>query len=167
MAIIGTEKRREKVMMFFNSTVSPDHDSARITSSRVIIPRSPCDASLGWTKEAGVPVEAIVAAIFCPMCPLLPIPDTITRPRAFLISATASENGPARPLSREPRSAPSPSVSSSSVRNAEAITDRVSERPPGIALNLLLVPATAHPKIQPTFRSPGCLPDSPWWNSKP
>jgi hypothetical protein len=89
------------------------------------------------------------------MCPLLPIPETMTRPRAFLIIATASENGPASPLSREALNAPSPSVSSSSVRKADAITDRVSERPPGMALNFLLIPATAHPKIQEIAPSPG------------
>jgi len=91
----------------------------------------------------------------------------MTRPRAFLIIATASENGPASPLSREALNAPSPSVSSSSVRKADAITDRVSERPPGMALNFLLIPATAHPKIQRIFPSPGRLPKSPYCGLQP
>jgi hypothetical protein len=34
MAISGTANRREKVMMFLSSTVSPDHEIARIASSR-------------------------------------------------------------------------------------------------------------------------------------
>ena len=44
------------------------------------MPRSPWLASLGCTKKAGVPVEAKVAASFWPMCPLLPMPVTMTRP---------------------------------------------------------------------------------------
>ena len=36
-----------------SSTVSPDQEKARITSSRVIMPRSPWLASLGCTKDAG------------------------------------------------------------------------------------------------------------------
>ena len=70
--------------MFFSSTVSPDQESARITSSWVIMPRSPWAASLGCTKKAGVPVEANVAATFWPMWPLLPMPETMTRPRAAM-----------------------------------------------------------------------------------
>jgi hypothetical protein len=34
-----------------------------MTSSDVIMPRSPWLASAAWTKKAGVPVEARVAAI--------------------------------------------------------------------------------------------------------
>ena len=97
--INGTAKRREKVMMFFSSTVSPDHDSARMTSSRVIMPRSPWLASLGCTKKAGVPVEAKVAAIFWPTWPLLPMPETMMRPLAALIRSTAFANGWLSPLS--------------------------------------------------------------------
>ena len=46
----------------------------------VIMPRSPWLASAGWTKSAGVPVEARVAAILRATWPLLPMPVTTTRP---------------------------------------------------------------------------------------
>ena len=59
------------------------------TSSEVTIPRSPWLASAGWTKKAGVPVLASVAAILRAICPDLPIPDTTTRPRQPSSSATA------------------------------------------------------------------------------
>ena len=48
----------------------------------VIMPRSPWLASAAWTKNAGVPVEASVAAILRAMWPDLPMPVTIKRPRA-------------------------------------------------------------------------------------
>jgi len=54
-------------MRFFISGCSPDHDSAMMTSPAVIMPRSPWPASAAWTKNAGVPVEAKVAAILRPM----------------------------------------------------------------------------------------------------
>ena len=44
------------------------------------MPRSPWLASAGWTKSAGVPVEASVAAILRATWPLLPMPVTTTRP---------------------------------------------------------------------------------------
>jgi len=47
---------------------------AMMASSRAIMPRSPWLASAGWTKKAGVPVEASVAASFEPIWPLLPTP---------------------------------------------------------------------------------------------
>ena len=50
------------------------------TSSRVIMPRSPCAASAACTNIDGVPVDASVAAILRAMCPLLPTPLTTTRP---------------------------------------------------------------------------------------
>jgi hypothetical protein len=46
-----------------SSGVSPEFESASTTSVRVIIPRSPCPASAGCMKKAGVPVLASVAAI--------------------------------------------------------------------------------------------------------
>ena len=61
-----------------------------MTSSAVIMPRSPWLASPGWTKNAGVPVDANVAAILRPIWPDLPIPVTMIRPRAPRISATAA-----------------------------------------------------------------------------
>src|SRR5438067_2339878 len=67
--------------MSVSSALSPEFDRARIASLKLIMPRSPWLASAGWTKRAGVPVEASVAAIFRAICPLLPIPVTISRPR--------------------------------------------------------------------------------------
>ena len=40
-----------------------------------------------------MPVEASVAAIFAPIWPLLPMPVTMTRPRALTISSSAAWNG--------------------------------------------------------------------------
>ena len=54
--------------MFLSSTVSPDQDMATTTSSGTIMPRSPWLASAGWTKKAGVPVDASVAATLAPIC---------------------------------------------------------------------------------------------------
>ena len=90
-----------------------------MASSFAIMPRSPCEASVGWTKNAGVPVEAKVAAIFWPICPLLPMPETITRPRARLRISTASWKGSAMPPLSAALSSASPSASASSVRSAE------------------------------------------------
>ena len=61
-----------------------------MASSGVIMPRSPWLASLGCTKKAGVPVEANVAAILRPTWPDLPMPVTISRPRAAEIRSTAA-----------------------------------------------------------------------------
>ena len=66
-----------------SSSVSPEFDSISTTSSGVIMPRSPCDASAGCTKNAGVPVEASVAASLRAMCPDLPMPDTDDAPAAI------------------------------------------------------------------------------------
>ena len=56
------------------------------------MPRSPWLASAGWTKLAGVPVDANVAAILRATWPLLPIPVTMTRPVTFSrISESAAE----------------------------------------------------------------------------
>ena len=43
-------------------------------------PRSPCTASAGCRKNAGVPVLESVAAILRQMMPDLPMPVTMTRP---------------------------------------------------------------------------------------
>ena len=80
-----------------SSSVSPELDSISTISSGVIIPRSPCDASAGCTKNAGVPVEASVAASLRPMWPDLPIPETTIRPRQLSIISTAATNGSAQP----------------------------------------------------------------------
>ena len=43
------------------SPVSPLCDNATTTSSPWTTPRSPCTASAGWRKNAGVPVLAVTA----------------------------------------------------------------------------------------------------------
>ena len=51
------------------------------------------------TNIAGVPVDARVAAIFRPICPLFPIPITTTRPRvASTIPTTCAKESPTRPF---------------------------------------------------------------------
>ena len=67
-----------------------------MTSSAVIMPRSPWLASAAWTKKAGVPVEAKVAAILRPIWPDLPSPVTISRPLAFRIRSAAATKGARR-----------------------------------------------------------------------
>ena len=62
------------------SCVSPLFEIAMSTSPRASIPRSPWSPSAGWRKNDGVPVLAIVAAIFCPIKPDLPMPETTTLP---------------------------------------------------------------------------------------
>ena len=96
-----------------------------ITSSGVIMPRSPWLASPGCTKKAGVPVEAKVAAILRPTWPDLPMPVTISRP---LRVADQLDRGDER-LRRarrgsRPSSAVMPPASASSVRTADAIKAR-------------------------------------------
>ena len=54
------------------------------------MPRSPWLASPGWTKSAGVPVEAKVEAILRATWPLLPMPVTTTRPRAAAQRSSAA-----------------------------------------------------------------------------
>jgi hypothetical protein len=48
------------------SSLSPELEIASTMSSGVTMPRSPWLASAGWTKKAGVPVEASVAATLRP-----------------------------------------------------------------------------------------------------
>ena len=75
-----------------SSSVSPLCDRAITTSSRWIMPRSPCTASAGCTKYAGEPVLDSVAAILRQTMPDLPMPVRITRPRQSRTSATAVVN---------------------------------------------------------------------------
>src|SRR5687768_3266661 len=75
-----------------SSSVSPLYDIAMTTSSAWMTPRSPCTASAGWRKNAGVPVLASVAAILRQMTPDLPMPVTMTRPLQLRISITARAN---------------------------------------------------------------------------
>src|SRR5260370_11178113 len=74
------------------SSVSPLEERASTTSPRTSTPRSPCMASAGCRKSAGVPVELRVAAILRPMMPLLPMPVTTTRPLQACSSASARSN---------------------------------------------------------------------------
>ena len=67
-------------MMAAISSLSPELEIATTTSLSTIMPKSPCAASAGWTKNAGVPVEAMVAAILRPICPDLPMPVITTLP---------------------------------------------------------------------------------------
>ncbi len=106
-------KRREKSIRSLSSVVSPDHDSAMMTSSGVIMPRSPWLASPGCTKNAGVPVDAMVAAILRATWPDLPIPVTITRPLARRINSTAAMKDCPSPLRMAAVSALIPPASAS------------------------------------------------------
>ena len=86
------------------------------TSPGAIMPRSPWLASAGCMKNAGVPVDASVAASFFAMCPDLPIPETTTRPSQRSISATAATNGaPRRAASAEMAAASVASTSRASL----------------------------------------------------
>ena len=82
IATSGRPKRRECATRSASSAVSPELDRASTASPGTIMPRSPCEASAGWTNRAGVPVEASVAAILRATWPDLPMPDTTTRPVA-------------------------------------------------------------------------------------
>ena len=75
--------------ILFISSVLPEKDKAKTISCAVIIPKSPCRASVGWTKNEGVPVEAKVAAILRPICPLLPMPISTKRPLQAAMVLTA------------------------------------------------------------------------------
>ncbi len=92
MAIMGAPRRRSTGRMAVSSPLSPLLELASTRSSLVTMPRSPWLASAGWTKNAGVPVEASVAAILRPTWPLLPMPMTTTRPRACSTICTAWAN---------------------------------------------------------------------------
>ena len=102
------------------SSVSPLAESAITTSPAISTPRSPCTASAGCRNSAGLPVELSVAAIFCAMMPLLPMPVTTTRPLPSLqrrISSTArSKSAAIGPSSRAART----SSADASVRTRSA-----------------------------------------------
>src|ERR1700722_4688204 len=107
-------------MSVFISGCSPDQDSAMMTSSAVIMPRSPWPASAAWTKKAGVPVEARVAAILRATWPDLPSPVTINRPLALRMTSAAAANAEPRSDCSAVASAAMPLPSASSVRKADA-----------------------------------------------
>ena len=85
------------------------------------MPRSPWLASAGCTKNAGVPVEANVAAIFRPTCPDFPMPVTITRPLLPRIRAAAAAKDRPRSPCMAAVNAAMPSALAFSVRSAEPI----------------------------------------------
>ena len=94
MAISGSPMRLITGRMRVNSSVSPELETAMTTSPLAIMPRSPCTPSAGCRKSAGVPVEAMVAAIFWQISPDLPMPVTTTRPLQARIISTARTNSP-------------------------------------------------------------------------
>ena len=62
------------------SSLSPDFPTASTISSFLMIPTPPCSPSALCRNNAGVPVDTIVAAIFCAMMPDFPTPVTTTFP---------------------------------------------------------------------------------------
>ena len=74
------------------SSVSPLCEMISTTSLLVIIPRSPWAASTAWTKRAGVPSEAKVAASFRPIRPDFPTPIKMTCPSQLRIICIAETN---------------------------------------------------------------------------
>src|ERR1700744_5914135 len=113
-----------------SSRVSPVLESARITSSAPIMPRSPWLASVAWTNMATEPVEASVAAILRATWPDLPMPVSTTRPLASNKVSTARVKASSSPAA----SWPSASASAASTRRptamaskaAGAVTERLS-----------------------------------------
>src|SRR5882724_6588309 len=116
-------------MRFFISGCSPDHDIARMTSSGVIMPRSPWLASAACTKKAGVPVEASVAAILRATWPDLPRPVTINRPLAPRMRLAAAVKPTPRSDCNAAASAVMPLPSASSVRRADCTAASASSVP--------------------------------------
>ena len=90
-----------------------------MTSSDVIMPRSPWLASAACTKKAGVPVEARVAAILRPIWPDLPSPVTMTRPLAWRINSTAATNAVPERTAQCGRERGDAVAAGSSVRSAD------------------------------------------------
>ena len=109
----GTARRFRCGSSSTSSGVSPELDSASTASPRVIMPRSPCPASAGCRKKAGVPVLASVAAILPATCPDLPMPVTTTRPWQARHTRQACANA-----------APSLAVSASTARASMASARR-------------------------------------------
>jgi hypothetical protein len=91
-----------------------------MTSSGVMVPRSPWLASVGWTNMAGVPVDARVAAILRAIWPLLPTPDRMTRPVALRSTSMAATKLVPRPSSSATSMVSRPWRSLSIVRLADA-----------------------------------------------
>ena len=107
------------------SSVSPLAESAITTSPGISTPRSPCTASAGCRNSAGDPVELSVAAIFCAIMPLLPIPVTTTRPLPSpqrTIRSTARSNSAAiAPSSRAASASQRRSLRAHQLRRLQAV----------------------------------------------
>ena len=88
---------RARSMVSRTSRVLPLLENVTNTSFCASRPRSPCAASPGWRKQAGVPVEDNVVAIFMAMMPTLPMPLSTTLP------VQASSRSTARTKSRVSR----------------------------------------------------------------
>ncbi len=119
-----------------------------MASPGTIMPRSPCEASAGWTKIAGVPVEAKVAAILRPTWPDLPMPLTTTRPLQAESRSTASVKLP----SSVAESARKPAASAAKTAWATATSDGLSSW--RAAVISLLVWAAAGGRSTETRRAP-------------
>ena len=117
IAIRGMLSRLISGSSVITSLVLPLFDRAMTQSSRVTIPISPCDASAGWTKKAGEPVLASVAATLPAMWPLFPMPVTTTRPVVDMMCRQAS----AKDWSNAELSAEIAAPSSAMVRCADSI----------------------------------------------
>jgi hypothetical protein len=57
--------------------------SIRVSTERLINPRSPCNASVGWRKVAGTERELNVATSFLAICPDFPTPIITNFPRLW------------------------------------------------------------------------------------
>ena len=90
--MIGTPRRLSGGRIASISSVSPEFDKASTTSPRATMPMSPWTPSAGCRKNAGVPVEASVAAILRPTRPDLPMPVTMTRAAQPWSTSTARSN---------------------------------------------------------------------------
>ena len=100
MEMTGIPKRFTNGSNCNSSWVSPLLEIATKTSRRANMPRSPWTPSAGCTKNEDVPVLARVAAIFCPICPDLPIPDTTTFPlQRTSVSTALTNRSSSRPIS--------------------------------------------------------------------
>ena len=84
MEITGTPILLMYANKLSSSSDSPDLLSANTMSPFLNIPASPCIASAGCKKDAGVPVDTMVAAIFCATEPDFPMPVTTTLPVHFI-----------------------------------------------------------------------------------
>ena len=99
--MIAAPRRLIAGRRFSTSSVSPLLDNIMTTSAPVTMPRSPCIASAGCIKKAGVPVLARVPASLRATAPDLPMPHRTARPsissRSWTAWTNSSPNRSARP----------------------------------------------------------------------